>query len=170
MKYDDLPVERAWNKIVRLWSGRALDRGECNLHGVQVETDDENITGSSISSIDVWRCGVRTSKATLALLFPDTSRPPPSHFAYIELFKPFPRAPDEDSGLYRVSRSYESNGHRTSMVVPVQSLYRSVQLFPRFGPTLPDGWTSYNVLEECDNFRMNSFLDHNTYRTVSNIA
>ena len=105
---------------------------------------------------------------TVRALFPDPANPPPQHLAYVEWFTPFPRSPEADSGSYRISRAYGTDyeGQRLASIVPVQALQRSVHLFPCFGPVLNPMWTSYNVLEECQSFRVNPYLDHHLFRST----
>ncbi|KAI0062770.1 hypothetical protein BV25DRAFT_1772889, partial [Artomyces pyxidatus] len=64
--------------------------------------------------------------------------------AYIEWFSPFAAAPERDHLMYKITRSMR-NGRRMAAVIPVSSIERSVQLFPRFGACAPREWTSFNV-------------------------
>ncbi|KAH9025778.1 hypothetical protein EDB84DRAFT_1255909, partial [Lactarius hengduanensis] len=52
--------------------------------------------------------------------------------AYVEWFSPIPATPDSNSHLYRVSR-LTRNGWRVASVIPVDTIYASVHLLPRFG-------------------------------------
>ncbi|KAH9033544.1 hypothetical protein EDB85DRAFT_1837590, partial [Lactarius pseudohatsudake] len=52
--------------------------------------------------------------------------------AYVEWFSPIPATPDVNSLLYRVSR-LTRNGRREASIIPVDSIFSSVHLFPRFG-------------------------------------
>ncbi|KAI0062769.1 hypothetical protein BV25DRAFT_1870210 [Artomyces pyxidatus] len=78
---------------------------------------------------------------------------------------PFAAAPERDHLMYKITRSMR-NGRRMAAVIPVSSIERSVQLFPRFGACAPREWTSFNVLELCDSFRVNPFVDRHTYMTI----
>ncbi|KAI0054615.1 hypothetical protein BV25DRAFT_1816824 [Artomyces pyxidatus] len=90
----------------------------------------------------------------------------PGRLAYIEWFSRFPRAPDRNHNMYRITRSYNGQGRRQSCIIPVTLIQRSIHLYPKFGPTVPDGWTSSNVLERCNTFHVSSFVDRHTYITV----
>ncbi|KAL0570267.1 hypothetical protein V5O48_011694 [Marasmius crinis-equi] len=87
------------------------------------------------------------------------------HLAYIEWFTPFSAQPEGVHGLYKISRSC-TDGTRDSSVVPLTDIRRSVHLYPRFGPVVPPGWTSSNVLEEAKYFYVNCFSDRHAYFTV----
>ncbi|KAJ6605637.1 hypothetical protein B0H10DRAFT_1659135, partial [Mycena sp. CBHHK59/15] len=53
--------------------------------------------------------------------------------AYVEWFSKFPRKPDPNHGMYKISRPVE---HAAS-IIPVSQIRRSVHLFPKFGPVTP---------------------------------
>ncbi|PCH41885.1 hypothetical protein WOLCODRAFT_89528 [Wolfiporia cocos MD-104 SS10] len=86
------------------------------------------------------------------------------HLAYVEWFSPL-RHPVGDHGLYRISRSIH-NGYSVSSVIPLANIHRSVHLFPRFGISASQDWTSTNVLEKCDSFYLNCFSDRHAYATM----
>ncbi|KAH9005590.1 hypothetical protein EDB86DRAFT_3061765 [Lactarius hatsudake] len=65
-------------------------------------------------------------------LFPSLTTVLPTHLAYVEWFSPIPATPDANSLLYRVSR-LTRNGRREASIIPVDSIFSSVHLFPRFG-------------------------------------
>ncbi|KAG1850514.1 hypothetical protein C8R48DRAFT_750112 [Suillus tomentosus] len=94
---------------------------------------------------------------SLQLLFPPTVNIPP-HLAYIEWFTPFPSAPDRNNGLYKLSRLMRG-GDRVSSIVPVGDIMRSIHLIPKFGDSAPREWTSETVLEDCNVFWVNSYID-----------
>ncbi|KAI0072797.1 hypothetical protein K474DRAFT_1572330, partial [Panus rudis PR-1116 ss-1] len=64
--------------------------------------------------------------------------------AYVEWFTAFPAAPDPVHGMYKISPAY-CNGVRLSSVVPLANIYRSVHLFPIFGPSVDRTWTADQV-------------------------
>ncbi|KAG2160175.1 uncharacterized protein EDB93DRAFT_1113727 [Suillus bovinus] len=78
----------------------------------------------------------------------------PSHLAYIEWFTPFRSTPDQCHGLYKLSRSFRG-GEKLTM--------RSVHLIPNFGAVVPREWTSDTVLDDCNTFWLNSYLDRYTF-------
>jgi hypothetical protein len=95
-----------------------------------------------------------------------TQSAPPTHFAYVEWFSPFPPAPEPNHLMYRVSRSYRAN-RRLAAVVPITAIKRSVHLFPQFGPTMPHNWHVSTILEQCRTFYVNPFSDRDMYKALS---
>ncbi|KAG2031147.1 hypothetical protein BDR03DRAFT_994793 [Suillus americanus] len=98
---------------------------------------------------------------SLPLLFPPTVQVP-SHLAYIEWFSPFALAPDRHHSLYKVSRSF-LGGAKVASIVPLSKIVRSAHLLPNFGAVVPREWSSDTVLDDCDTFWLNSYLDRFTY-------
>jgi hypothetical protein len=90
--------------------------------------------------------------------FPGTAD---EHFAYVEWFSEFSE-PDSDHGMQRLTRTLDG-GDRVASIVPVSWIRRSVHLFPKFGPKVPEHWTSANVLEKCTIFYLNPFSDRHMY-------
>ncbi|KAH9017210.1 hypothetical protein EDB85DRAFT_2076133 [Lactarius pseudohatsudake] len=99
----------------------------------------------------------------LPQLFPSTDVTPPTHLAYVEWFSTIPTTPDSNSRLYRVSR-LTRNGRRLASVIPVDDIYSSVHLLPRFGQ-LEDspGCNTFSVLELCHSFYINPFSSRDIY-------
>ncbi|KAI0063046.1 hypothetical protein BV25DRAFT_1802716 [Artomyces pyxidatus] len=89
----------------------------------------------------------------------------PRHMAYVEWFTPFQDAAEDNHEMYRLMRTMK-DGRRVASIIPVANIRRSVHLFPKFGPVAPRHWTSSNVLDLCDVFYVNCFLDRHTYITV----
>jgi hypothetical protein len=75
---------------------------------------------------------------------------------------------DESHGMYRISRSYR-NDRRVASIIPLAEVCRSVQLFPVFGPVIPQEWQSSTVLEKCQTFHINPFLDRHMYHNLDAI-
>ena len=84
--------------------------------------------------------------------------------AYVEWFSRFTTS-DRDHQMFKLNRSLE-DGERVSSIVPVSTIRRSAHLFPKFGPVVPDGWSSDNVLEKCTSFYLNPFTDRHMYCTL----
>ncbi|KAH8986507.1 hypothetical protein EDB83DRAFT_2240317 [Lactarius deliciosus] len=99
----------------------------------------------------------------LSQLFPSTDVAPPTHLAYVEWFSPIPTTPDSNSRLFKVSR-LTRNGRRLASVIPVDNIYSSVHLLPRFGQ-LEDtpGCNTFSVLELCHSFYINPFSCRDIY-------
>ncbi|KAF9777395.1 hypothetical protein BJ322DRAFT_1102350 [Thelephora terrestris] len=66
--------------------------------------------------------------------------------AYVEWFTKF-TASDHNHEMFKLTRCLEG-GKRIASIVPVSTIRRSVHLFPKFGPAVPDGWSSDNVLDK----------------------
>lgn len=91
----------------------------------------------------------------------------PSHLAYVEWFTPFtPQQLGRDHRMYKVSRLKQLNGTRKASVVPIELIRQSVHLIPIFGAIAPANWKSSNVLDESEQFLVNSFSDRFPYTTL----
>ena len=124
--------------------------------------------GSRIAVVQIRLVFQLSTSAASSVFLP--SRPaPPSHFAYVEWFSA-PSAPGPSHGMSRISRSYGSHGRRTATIIPLTDVCRSVQLFPVFGPVAPQQWQGTTVLEECQNFYINPFVDKRMYQDFSLIS
>ncbi|KAG1883313.1 hypothetical protein F4604DRAFT_1575913, partial [Suillus subluteus] len=86
------------------------------------------------------------------------------HLAYVEWFSR-PRNKDSNSGMYPISRSYQ-NGVRDTSIIEVDTMFRTCQLVPRFGRRANRAWSSNNVLDRCEYFLINNFIDHHTYQCI----
>ena len=83
------------------------------------------------------------------------------HLAYVEWFSMFSGL-DPDHGMQRLTRTFDGED-RVASIIPVSWIKRSVHLFPKFGPKVPEHWTSANVLEKCTTFYLNQFSDRHMY-------
>ncbi|THH13990.1 hypothetical protein EW146_g6293 [Bondarzewia mesenterica] len=134
------------------------------------ETLDMNVGGGGESGVEGYRVAQVRVIFSLPIKAARSIFPPnlevPTHLAYIEWFSPFPPTAEENHLLYKVSRSYHSNGHRYAAVIALDQIQRSVHLFPRCGPTIPRHLLSSTVLDKCDSFFVSSFTDRHTYITL----
>ncbi|KAJ6527827.1 hypothetical protein B0H19DRAFT_969493 [Mycena capillaripes] len=94
------------------------------------------------------------------LPFPDA--PPPRHLAYVEWFSPFPRRPELNHLMYKISAPAD----RICSIIPIENIRRSVHLFPVFGPVVPRDWTSQNVLDLATKFYVSPWSDRHAYITI----
>ncbi|KAI9430251.1 hypothetical protein BJY52DRAFT_1208101 [Lactarius psammicola] len=94
------------------------------------------------------------------------SRPPPTDLAYVEWFSPLTPASGGSHGMFQTSRSYH-NGQCLASIIPLADICQSVQLFPVFGPFAPWQWHGSTVLEDCNSFYINPFLDEHIYKNLN---
>jgi hypothetical protein len=71
---------------------------------------------------------------------------------------PFQANPEPKTGLYKVSRTIQDNA-RIASIVPVTNIAQSIHLAPLPGINIPLEWTSTSVIEQCQNFLVNSFMN-----------
>ncbi|KAG1884424.1 hypothetical protein F4604DRAFT_1878757 [Suillus subluteus] len=122
-------------------------------------------TGDSVG-IKGYRVGqIRTifsiREQDTQLMFPPTHQPP-KHLAYVEWFTPFSSMPDSRHGMYKISR-FLCSGERVASIIPVSNIARSIHLLPKFGPVAPRHWTSNTILEECNTFFVNCYIDRYSF-------
>ncbi|KAG2124582.1 hypothetical protein BD769DRAFT_1628787 [Suillus cothurnatus] len=134
---------------------RQSDTVLVSLHKDSVTNDLEGFCISQIQAI------LSLPPKSIQLLFPPTVSVPP-HLAYIEWFMPFPSAPDRNNGLYKQSRLMHGSD-RVASIMPVGDIVHSVHLIPKFGDTAPREWKSETVLEDCNMFWLNSYIDRHTF-------
>ncbi|KAG7094451.1 hypothetical protein E1B28_008047 [Marasmius oreades] len=127
------------------------------------------VNGGEANGVKVGqiRCIFTLPKAGLQEWFPETSIQPAKYLAYVEWFTPFKQGPELNHLMYKVTHAFHPGEHvRLASVIPVETICRSVHLYPRFGLHAPLEWKSSNVLQLCDTFFVNDFLDRATYATV----
>ncbi|KAH9002139.1 hypothetical protein EDB86DRAFT_3063610 [Lactarius hatsudake] len=111
--------------------------------------------GTRIRVVQIWVV-FQLSTSAASMVFLASHPAPPAQLAYVEWFSP-PSAPGTSHNMCQVSRHY-CNRRRSASVVPLTDICQSVQLFPVFGSM---------VLEECNNFYVNPFLDRHMYQNFS---
>jgi hypothetical protein len=92
-----------------------------------------------------------------------------AYLAYVEWFSPL-FAPDLSHRMCQVSRQYGSHGHHSGSVIPLTDICQSLQLFPVFGTITPQLWQGLTVLEECQSFYVNPFLNKHLYKNFGAIG
>ncbi len=91
----------------------------------------------------------------------------PKHLAYVEWFTKFPRSPDPHSKLYQIRHDISATGGPLASVLPVSRLQQSIHLFPKWGNSVPQEWTSQNVLDKAAGFFVSQFNTRYTYFNLS---
>jgi hypothetical protein len=94
----------------------------------------------------------------------DTS--PATFLAYVEWFSPLVTIPDPAHHMYRVSR-LRKDGEPRGGIIPVDWVLRSIHLLPCFGPVVPQQWSSFTVLDQCQTFYVNPFTDVHSYMSFA---
>ncbi|KAG2055202.1 hypothetical protein BDR06DRAFT_989180 [Suillus hirtellus] len=117
-----------------------------------------NGTGQSVGVEGYW------VEIDAQFLFPPMHQPP-KHLTYVKWFKLFPSTPDSRHGMYKITHLVCS-GERLASIIPVSNIVHSIHLIPKFGPVAPHHWTSNNVLEECDAFFVNCYIDRHSFVTL----
>ena len=64
--------------------------------------------------------------------------------------------------MHKLKHSVKNCRHIAS-IVPLYSIWRSVHLFPKFDKEVPEDWISDSVLEKCNMFYLNQFVDRNMH-------
>lgn len=111
----------------------------------------------------------KLSDDVLARLFGTTTLPF-GHLLYVEWFSRPAARPEKNHNMYKVKRSVDVN-QREYAIIELTSLRRSYHLFPRFGKEkVADSdaasWTSASVLDKCDTFYINNFVDMHAFQTI----
>jgi hypothetical protein len=91
----------------------------------------------------------------------------PHPLAYIEWFQPLSR-PDPQTGFYRLVRSTR-NQKRFYAVVGVHELFAGCHLAPKFESMADASWTLANVLERCEEFYLNPYINSRLFDTIEQI-
>lgn len=89
---------------------------------------------------------------------------------FVDWFSRPKARPEPDYNMFRIKRSADLD-KCDSGVIPLSSIRRSCHLFPVFPPgkvhtTAARDWTSGNVLEQCNTFLVNNFIDIHTFQIV----
>ena len=151
-----------------------LLHGEANSEGL----DNFGIRGECyrvlIANIFTYRltCPAGCTVAQLRMIFvpnfadDSTPRIP---FVYVQPLKYSPRSKgmvDADVNMFSFIRTFRSNGTRMGLVVPLNRVWRPVELIPKFYKTCDKTWTCDSAVELATEFYLNCFSDKATYIEV----
>jgi hypothetical protein len=142
---------------------KAADR-EIKVIIVCMKAQTESCSPFSGYRIAQVQVAFRLSQCVIPEAFLPVDTPPPNYLAYVEWFTHLSATKDPKHGMYRVSRQMEG-GQRSARVIPVDPVARSIHLIPRFEPVVAQEWSSFNVLEHCQVFYVNPFVDVHSYLT-----
>ncbi|KAF8597824.1 hypothetical protein BDV93DRAFT_452224 [Ceratobasidium sp. AG-I] len=124
---------------------------------------DENRTNNNRRGINGYRCA--TVRAILKI--PGKGGVGEHLVAYIEWFTRFGAQPHEETGMYRVKKSYQTGGRgRECAIVDVFDIRRPCHPIPVFGEKVAENWRSWNVLELNEEFFISTFSDQGMYQNV----
>ena len=90
-------------------------------------------------------------------------------YAYVQPFKIIPNAKDSadsDIKMYKLVRDLRGDRTRKGLIVPLTSIWRSVELIPKFGKSCNRDWTCNTAVESSKEFYLNCFADKTTYIEV----
>lgn len=99
--------------------------------------------------------------------------------AYVQYFKPAPgttrdqaggaqtevHVVDDDIDMFRVVRKMRG-AERYGEIIPLNKIWRAVQLIPSFGEACPENWTCDNSVELSESFFVNSFAEKEDYQCI----
>ena len=86
----------------------------------------------------------------------------PDPLVYVEWFSEFSQSPEEHLRLWKVTRSANAVERQTE-VIKLGDIIQTCHLIPVFGKKKSNEWKRDNVLEKCEEFYLNSFLDIHSY-------
>ena len=122
--------------------------------------------GSVLIATGYWIGCVRVifglSESSLASLLPNVNEVL-KHLIYVKWYTAFTEDPDLDTLLFKISPMKDRDGERVCSIIPLANIQRSVQLLPKFGAVMPQGWTSGTMLDLASVFFVNSFTDLHLY-------
>ena len=75
-------------------------------------------------------------------------------------------APAPDIDMFLLHRHVRTNGTRMGDIVCLTDVREVVELVPRFGARMDDGFNCDNSLELADSFYLNNFADKETFHAI----
>ena len=100
--------------------------------------------------------------------FTDDSTPR-TPFVYVQPLKHPPKSKgmaDADVNMFSFVRTFRSNNTRTGLIVPLNQVWRPVELIPKFKGECDKTWTCDSAVESAREFYLNCFSDKPTYMEV----
>ena len=96
---------------------------------------------------------------------------PRTPFVYVEPLKHSPKSKgvaDPDVNMFSFVRTSNLRGDRTrrGLIVPLNRVWRPVELIPKFNKECDRTWTCDNAVELATEFYLNCFSDKPTYMEV----
>ncbi|KAJ8092679.1 hypothetical protein PM082_007008 [Marasmius tenuissimus] len=157
--------------VVAAHPRRINPRGEVtqvsHFDAALIRTDWQNNTGIVSASERDFLQGLQIGRVRVIFSFPTSEKhqsrlftpgtKPPSHLAYVEWFTKLSPRPDPATGLFRIKPLMRRDGSRAISVVPVEAIQQSVNLYPKWGGTVPPGWSRESILDTCPIFYLNPF-------------
>ncbi|KAF9528325.1 hypothetical protein CPB83DRAFT_735438, partial [Crepidotus variabilis] len=180
LPFTRLPV---WHRIKYLrhdqFMGTSTTADSIHVQPARRNTRDQIIPGrfdtawiNEGDGADVGVAGYRVGRVRVIFSIPERYREQifganvdvPEHLAYIEWYSELPDEPDPNHLQYGITPLRDQDGSHVASIEPVSSIRRSVHLYPRFGRVAPQEWASSTVLDQCNSFLVNSFMDRHFYR------
>ena len=89
--------------------------------------------------------------------------------AYVQPFRfshKWKGLPDSCIKMYSLIRDYKGGNVRRGLIVPLDRIWRPVELIPKFGNKCNKSWTCNTAVEFAKEFYLNCFADKETYIEV----
>ena len=86
-------------------------------------------------------------------------------YAYVQPFRPSPRSKglaDPNVNMFTVVRIFRGNNTRKGLIVPLDAIWRPVELIPKFGKECDPTWDCETAVEKAKEFYRNCYHDQIT--------
>lgn len=167
--HDD-PSEQELVRAEPISNKNSVGRFDLVLVKEDEEADTVEVTGTRVGQVKV----IFTLPTTL--VFPGSVRSAPKEWpteplAYVEWFTRFGPKADKNTGMYKVSRAFDSQNRRLGAVIPLSSIRQACMLCPVYGSQKEKEWgqrewTPTNILNKATNFYLNNFHSKYAYQTL----
>ena len=94
---------------------------------------------------------------------------PRTPFVYVQPLTYSPKSKgeaDADVNMFSFVRTFRSNNMRRGLIVPLNQVWRPVELIPKFKGECDKTWTCDSAVESAREFYLNCFSDKPTYMEV----